>query len=372
MSDDSIKAALEAMEIKKARLLKQAEADIERAMAAERAELEVVQRYLEKNNLRLVGANSAAPEPPKEPVVIRPAEAPKPVVLTITELAERYFSDPRSPVHGLRYKVRETYESLTRRVVSDIGHVRLADINPEDIRKWHENWSSDGKLAQAHGLVTKLRGIFSFGTTELNDPGCQRLSAIMNRMRFENPKPRSEALTGSQVDAIRAKAHQMGKPSIALAQALQFELMLTQKDVIGEWVPVTEPGGESDIVFEGSKWLHGLRWSEIDENWILRHVTSFRKKSVVIDLKPAVRVMEEIGKIGKRPTSDALIVSEYRHRYQLPWSAAEYRRWWRKIADAAGVPKNIKNMDSRPLESRSITTRDAIAAATPQQRLLIN
>jgi len=30
-----------------------------------------------------------------------------------------------------------------------------------------------------------------------------------------------------------------------------------------------------------------------------------------------------------------------------PWDAAGFRRVWREIADAAGVPRSIKNMDSR-------------------------
>jgi site-specific recombinase XerD len=31
----------------------------------------------------------------------------------------------------------------------------------------------------------------------------------------------------------------------------------------------------------------------------------------------------------------------------LPWTDNEYRRKWRLVADAAGVPKTTRNMDSR-------------------------
>jgi hypothetical protein len=72
-----------------------------------------------------------------------------------------------------------------------------------------------------------------------------------------------------QVTLIRAEAHRRGFPSIALAQAIQFECIFRQKDVIGEWVPVAEPG-TSEIVHESpnggtKKWLRGIRWSEVDE-----------------------------------------------------------------------------------------------------------
>src|SRR3954465_13441337 len=88
--------------------------------------------------------------------------------------------------------------------------------------------------------------------------------------------------------------------SIALAQALQFELLLGQKDVIGEWVPVGEPG-ESDVVREeegheeeGQKWLRGLRWSDIDKNLILRHRVGSSGRRIEVDLRTAPMVLEEL------------------------------------------------------------------------------
>jgi hypothetical protein len=78
-----------------------------------------------------------------------------------------------------------------------------------------------------------------------------------------------------QFTRVRAAAHKVGWFSIALAQAFQFDLMLRQKDVIGEWVPIDEPS-VSDVVSPMGKWVLGLRWSEIDDDLILRHVTSNR------------------------------------------------------------------------------------------------
>jgi hypothetical protein len=50
----------------------------------------------------------------------------------------------------------------------------------------------------------------------------------------------------------------MGRPSIALEQALAFELGVRQKDVIGEWIPVAYPG-VSDIIDSSRKWMMGFR-----------------------------------------------------------------------------------------------------------------
>jgi hypothetical protein len=84
-----------------------------------------------------------------------------------------------------------------------------------------------------------------------------------------------------------------GWPSIALAQAFQFECTLRQKDVIGELVPLSEPG-VSLVVIRNQKWLRGIVWQEIDQNLILKHVTSKKQKLTEVDLKLAPMVIEEL------------------------------------------------------------------------------
>ena len=396
MSDESIKSAFEAMNAEKSRLLAEAAAEIDRTMAADMAEL---RRLAAKYNLRIVAADAPAPREaaPKKiwiggggKLVVRPEPTHQAALFsangghfvgpdvpsvsanagiqTLADLAAIYRSHEGSPYRALRFKVRDGYDNMIDRILARCGPMKLAEFNYDTIQKLYDEWTDGGeKLATGHALVTKLRGLFSFGTTKLDDPGCQRLSTIMNKMRFPNPVARSEQLTTELVNAIRAKAHELGKPSIALAQAIQFELMLAQKDTIGEWVPASEPG-ESDIIVDGNKWLYGIRWSQIDDNLVLRHVTSFRQKHVEIDLKRAPMVLEELQKqFGEIPKKGPVIVSEWNAK---PWSSAEFRRWWRKIADAAGVPKNIKNMDSRPVEHRSVATRNSLNAIQRQEGLV--
>ncbi len=143
----------------------------------------------------------------------------------------------------------------------------------------------------AHALVGMLRTIVNFGVSMLDDDDCAKLSGVMSKMRFAMSKPRSEVLTADMVQAIREKAHEKGWPSIALAQALQFELILRQKDVLGEWVPIAEPGVSDVVNSMGSKWLRGLRWESIDENMTIRHVTSKRGKPIERSLRNAPMVM---------------------------------------------------------------------------------
>jgi hypothetical protein len=276
---------------------------------------------------------------------------------TLRSLIGCYQADPDSTYQRVRFRTREHYRSLMLRIDADYGDDLLGSIKARDLLRWHENWTKRG-VAMAHSVMGMLRTLVNFGAIYLEDPECERLSGVLAKMRFKVAKPRETRLTAEQANAVRAMAHKMGRPSIALAQAFQFEVMLRQKDVIGEWVPRSEPG-MSDVTHLGDKWLWGIRWSEIDQNLILRHTTSKRGKNIEVNLRLAPMVMEEINllfnqakEIGTKtgseeitlPASGPIIVCEFSGR---PWTTHEFRRWWRKVADACSIPKNIKNMDSR-------------------------
>jgi hypothetical protein len=264
--------------------------------------------------------------------------------MTLAELIDAYKTDPESTYHGLRYRVRQSQEGLLKRIVDRHGAEPLNNVKTRVIKAWHREWSHNGeKIAMGHSVMAQLRTLFSFGMTMLEDADCERLVPVMSAQRFPAPAARTECLTADQVINVRAEAHKRGWHSIALAQALQFELILRQKDVIGEWVPLDEPG-TSDVTWHGHKWLHGLRGSEIDRDLTLRHVTSKRGKLLEISLSLAPMVLEELAFVGDRLTSGPLVICEHTKR---PWSANEYRRKWRICADAVGVPKSVKNMDSR-------------------------
>lgn len=273
----------------------------------------------------------------------------------IKGLVKRYRTDSDSGYLKLRYHVRVSHDQMLRRIVGKHGRDRLKSIQARKLLTWHKDWSHHGqKLAMGHAFVGQLRTLFAFGATILEDRECERLCSVLHKMRFPSPKPRTERLTTEQAIAVRAWAHKMLWSSIALAQSFQFELMLRQKDVIGEWIPDDEPG-ISDILRGDFKWLWGLLWSEIDDNFILRHKTSKRGKDLEVDLRLAPMVMEELCHLAKvatpsdlhrslLPSDGPMIICEHT---SLPFASGEFRRKWRIVADAAGIPRTVRNMDSR-------------------------
>jgi hypothetical protein len=274
---------------------------------------------------------------------------------TIAGLITCYQVDSVSPYRKLQPRSRESYDFYCKRLERDIT-VPLSDLKVRSFHELYNKWSEGGKFTMAHHVINMLRILVNFGAIYLEEPDCQRISGVLRLMKFKSGKPREEILTVEQASLIRDKAHDVGRPSIALAQAFQSECLLRQKDCVGEWVLQSEKG-ISDVISGGMKWLKGMRWEEIDQNLVLRHLTSKRQKMLEVPLANAPMIVQEFdrqfpgavsgeGKVSrdKLPAKGPIIVNE---RTQVPWTDDEYRRQWRILATACGIPKTVKNMDSR-------------------------
>jgi hypothetical protein len=321
MSDEALLRRLEALESKKARHL-------EELAAIEREANEIAQLQALAAKLNFV----VSPAPTDTAHV--PTDSP----LTIKTLAELYRTDERSPYQEVKASSRATYDKMIKQIIILCGDSAVGDLDKEKIDGFYKKWADHGKVAMAHAFVTKLRGLVRFGMNELKDKDCEKVAFILHGLYFQTVEPRKESLTAAQVDAIRARAHELGLHSVALAQAFQFYCRLKQVEVIGEWVPIGE-APLSDIIRGTDKWVGGICWNEIEEDWSLRglHLPDF----------PAVfaEITDEIRRLGKRPKSGPVIVDEHNNR---PYTPNNFRLAWRKAADAAGIPKGLRNADSRP------------------------
>ena len=117
--------------------------------------------------------------------------------------------------------------------------------------------------------LTVLKSAVSFGVI-CRLAGCVDFNTILAELEFPGNRPRRFAPTAADIEAVRQAAHQAGAPQRALAYALQFETTLRQWDVIGQWVPLSDPR-PSAIIDKGKKWI-GPTWAHIDADLILRRL----------------------------------------------------------------------------------------------------
>jgi hypothetical protein len=324
------------LEVIRARRLAQAAAEFDRDVAE-------INRLAEKHNLDVILRA-------REDTAALSASASS--TLSIEDLAKQYLTDPRSPYKKLRPASQGLYKRKIARIVRDCGNEKVGALTARKINNLHAHWSQGDKIAGSHGLVTMLRGLARFGMDELEEADCKNLAVTLHGLYFPNVKPREERLTAAQADAIRAEAHKRELPSIAIAQAFQFDCGLMQKDVIGEWVPLSDPA-PSDIIRESEKWVRGLRWNEIDDDLVLRHPSAGKLIERQLAKLPMVRA--ELHRLGARPKSGPIVAYE---RSGRPYLENQFRLEWRAIADAVGVSKKIRNADSRPKRNEERSLRD--------------
>jgi hypothetical protein len=263
----------------------------------------------------------------------------------LASLIAQYRTHEESPYKSIRHSSRRNYEIHLRRIERDVGTELIKNLDREFIERLYASWAESGHLPIAKALIVMIRGLASFGAKVLKRRDCRELQITLSELKFEGGKPRTEQLTSEQVRAIISKANEMNLPAVALAQAFQFDCPLTQIDIIGQWVPETEPG-DSDIKRPGEKWLRGLLWSEIDKNYVLRHPMSRDGKILEFNLAAdAPTVMAELKPMpwgNPLPESGAVII---RKKRGLPYDGDSYREDWRKVANAAGIPKSLRSTD---------------------------
>lgn len=270
---------------------------------------------------------------------------------TVRALINEYQTDPYSRYQKMRYKSRKQTDALLKRIDVKIGRRHLSTMGARDFIglydqfRFPEGPTGRELISTAHAAMTTARMLFSYGTTFELD-GCAKLKGILSTLPFENTKARTEAMTLRQCENIIAMAHKMGLPSIALAQAAQFDLRARQKDIIGEWVPVSEPGISRIGAYHGHKWLRGLLWEELSSTMILTHPISKSRTGKILerDLKIYPMLMAELDRIPAEKRAGPIVVCDLTGR---PWVQNHFRCKWREVATAAGVPKSVYNMDSR-------------------------
>jgi hypothetical protein len=290
---------------------------------------------------------------------------------TIASLVKIYLTHEDSPFQGLRHHVQTTYERRMNYIMRDFGSARISKLTLTDFNRWYRFWvapneHSNGRkrISHAHEQMVYVRQAFRFGKA-LKLPGCRDAKDILDEMEVPNVKRRSTIITDEQIKKVCDEAHQRGKHSIALAQKIQDGLIVRQKDVIGEWIPISEPG-LSDICRGKKKWVVGLRWEEIDEHMTLKHTLSksLRGRDALADLDAGKTkewslplyptIMEEMARLAgvpveqltrdKLPASGPIVVAEHTG---LPWLSKVFSNQWRALATAVGIPKNVQNRDTR-------------------------
>jgi hypothetical protein len=268
---------------------------------------------------------------------------------TILSLSRRYQTDEESPFKKHKWNWRDRETRILKIIERAFGGRALGSLRNTDFQRWYDaarqpkTPGGPERVDRAAKIMKLVRQMVSYGVqSEL--PHCERLARILGEMRFQGPERRRVTLDLDHVKAFVPKAIEMGRISLALGTALQFETMMRQKDVIGEWEPLSNSDTGHGIVLNHARWVKGLTWADIPECMEVRKVTTKTGAIVVSDLKLCPLVLDVLRLIPTEKRVGPLIIDENAGR---PYAEDGYAREWRKVARAAGIPDHIRNMDAR-------------------------
>jgi hypothetical protein len=260
---------------------------------------------------------------------------------TMGSLIDIYASAENSPYQNLRYRSQVNYDRQLRLLKETVGERRIDKLTGDDFDRWYRKWrepkrpGSPPRIGRAHSLITRLRTLFGYGQRRAY-PNCEKLKNVLSEMRFKATPPRKVIITYRQVVAFISKAHELKEPELALAQALQFEGTLRQIDVIGEWLP--DPERPS-----GFRWANGLLWQHIPDYVLTKDTTKTGQESR-IDFKLYPLALAELQRVPSDERVGPVIINRVTGE---PFKSSTYRRRWRAVARAAGIPDEVENRDSR-------------------------
>lgn len=264
---------------------------------------------------------------------LQDVDAPPTYDGTIKALIDCYKHDTTSTLHSVKHSTRvRDYEPSLRVLEKNIGTRRIDVLRASDFKKWYMEWRKRGHR-RAAGAIKLLRVILSYGAGE-RLPGCLQARTIMADMMFEQPAPRTVAMTYEQCLAIVKASAELKCPSIGFVEALKFETALRRIDVIGEWAPPPE-GGEF-------RWK-GLTTKDISRDLILSIKTSKTGAEAKRDLKVMPLVAEAL-KAYALPEIGPVVIDE---DHGKPYWDNRYTEKFRKVRTKAGVPDHVWSMDSR-------------------------
>jgi hypothetical protein len=285
---------------------------------------------------------------------------------TVLSACRIYQEHPYSPFHGVKHNTRRTYEKDLRRIEQTVGQRRLRNVTVVDVKHWYQQWRKpevDGgpeRIDRAHDSVSMFKTVIYF-MASLRNPECKMLASEIERVKFEKGGARQEELTYKHAAAFIRTALDLGKSGaipverglmMSIGVAAQFELMLRQMDVIGEWAPIGAarklPDGIAVLDLPATapteRWAGFFTWEHIP-GWRWRTKTSKSKyrAGVEFDLTSFSLLHPLLEAVPHDQRAGAIVKGER----GLPIRARSYGNWFRDIARAAGIPDVVWSMDAR-------------------------
>jgi hypothetical protein len=279
-----------------------------------------------------------------------------------------YQEHPRSRFHTVKANTRKSYTDSLKIIEAEVGRRQIRRLNVLDLQHWYEVWREPAypggpeRIDRAHDAITMVKMVLRFNAA-LRRPECKQLIDDLRNagslVNFEKGGARQEEMTFAYASAFVRKAIELGAKgiiplerarSLAIGVSAQFDLLLRQKDIIGERpktaadLETAQRRGATTIACGGQVWAGYFTWEAI-AGWRWRTKTSKSKYRTAanFDLTIYSLLFPLLEAVPHDQRTGAIVTGEH----GFPVQERSYRKWFRAIARAADIPDAVWNMDTR-------------------------
>lgn len=301
---------------------------------------------------------------------------------TVRAACAIYQEHPLSAFNrSIKGNTRKSYVDSLKIIVATVGGRLVRNLSVLDQQNWYDNWRKPAVITDANGNAVKgperidrahdaismwktvMRFNVALGDRHPAQTDCKRLlDALENAgsmVKFEKGGSRDQVLTYHQTcDFIRAASDLAERGVIPKERALYmsisvaaiFELLLRPKDVLGERpknlrdLEKAEMQGAQVINYGDQKWIGFFTWERIP-GWRLRMKTSKSKyrTAASFDLSIYSMLFPLLEAVPFEERTGAIVKGEHGYAIQ----ERTWRKWFRPIAQAAGIPDDVRPYDLR-------------------------
>jgi hypothetical protein len=276
---------------------------------------------------------------------------------------------------------RRSYVVSLKVIETTVGLRLIRNLGVLDMQHWYDGWRKPAVFVDADGVETRgaeridrahdaismwktvLRFNVALGPRHPASKDCNTLlEALKNAgslVNFERGGAREEEMTYAQAAAFIRAALELAERGVipkdralymSIGVAAQFELVLRQKDVIGERPKSLRDQetavrrGAAAIDYGGVVWTGSFTWENIPGwRWRMKTSKSKYRTAANFDLTTFSLLFPLLEAVPRGERTGAVVKGEHGYAIQ----ERSYRKWFRPIAHAAGIPDNVKLMDLR-------------------------
>jgi hypothetical protein len=301
---------------------------------------------------------------------VRAGETPglRPYDGSVYAACQIYQRHPLSPFHAVKSNTRRTYTDSLALIERTVGKRLIRNLTIFDVQHWHAQWRKPAtgeereRIDRAHNAVSMFRTAINFCSKlkpRSRYADCRALADDLRKVKFERGGGREAEMTYAHVAAFLRTADEIAARGaippmralyMSIGVAAQFELLLRQKDIIGERArseaDLTKAirRGAASVPCPDGTWVGYFTWENIPGwRWRTRTSKSKYRAAADFDLTRYAILYPLLERVPFDQRTGAVVKGEG----SWPVQERSYRKWYRSIARAAGIPDDVWNMDTR-------------------------